>query len=157
MNRSLVIALLACAVLLAATTLPGPSAQPKTHLGGKASGLLTLIGSAAAGDTAVLSRVLPDGNVEEFTLPDGMVLVVTDLVATVNGGAASGQMVGGLKPPSLAGPWSPYYVFDVAVETQRQFHFTAGRVFTEVPVLDHGGGSPAGVYVEVLGYLAKAK
>lgn len=157
MRSTFVLVLALGGLLLAASTLPGASAQPKTHLGGKASGLVTLVGTAAPGESSELSQVLPDGNMEAFLLPDGMVLVVTDLVATVNGGAASGLMTGGLKPPTLLGPWAPYYAFEVANEAQRQFHLAAGKVFTAAPVVDHGAGSPAAVYVEVHGYLAKAK
>src|SRR5262245_55727501 len=102
-EKHVVLVIALAALLLSASSAFGVSVQSKTHLGGKASNLLAFTANVQPGALGTLSRVMPDGTTEPFEIPEGSVLVVTDVIAAVNGPPAAGLIRGGLLSPSGTG------------------------------------------------------
>jgi len=145
------------ALCLGAGALAGLSAQAKTHAGGKASGMLTFANTLSVGEQAALARILPDGSTDTFALPEGTVLVVTDVIASLNGPAGAGTTRGGLVSPSGIGGVHPYYSFDASQQSQTVIALTSGSVWSVMPEAVNAGDSATAVFLEVHGYLAKDK
>src|SRR5262249_3389009 len=133
------------------------SVQSKTHVGGRASNLLTFFGSVSPGEQDDLVRVMPDGTLHAFELPKGSVLVVTDLIVSVNGSPSAGVTRGGLINPSGFGNVYPSCSFDATQQPQVAIQLTGGAVWSVVPEVINADNSADPVFVEVHGYLAKDK
>jgi hypothetical protein len=148
-------------ILIAALVSTSPTmalAQKKTHLGGKASGLVTLFANVTVGTTTSLQEVGPDGNVVgDFVIPQGRVLVVTDLVVSVNGTPAPGVTRGGLINQSHTGVTAPYFSFDATQQGGQTIHLTSGVRWREAPEAVNAGDSSNHVFLHAHGYLVKDK
>jgi hypothetical protein len=157
MRKKLLVAAALAAVLIAAGTLPKLTLQPKTHIGGKTSSLVSLFAAAGPGETAALDRMMPDGSLGTFALPAGSVLVVTDMLVTTNGSPSAGLTRGGLDTGVLGGVSNPYYSFDATKQAHVEIHLTGGATWTTMPSLLTAADSSNSVFVQVYGYLATDK
>ena len=159
MHRSIATKLgLAAALALAfASDAGAQSAQAKTNVGGKPSGLVALGGNAAPGQNNPLFVQSPDGTAgPEFELPPGTALVVTDLVASLNGAGSAGLTRGGLTTPTPQTIF-PYFSFYGATQGGDSEHFTTGVLWTTTPTVLNFADSADAVFVHVTGYLVKSK
>lgn len=155
-RATLVLAALAAAV--AAAPASAQSVQSKTHLGGKASGLVSLYGAAAPGEVNALGINGSDGTVAgAFELPPGTAFVVTDLIATTNGPVAAGTTRGGLTNAATPQTSNPSFSFTSPAETHHSLHLTGGALWTVTPSVRNSGDSANAIFVTVYGYLVKNK
>src|SRR5262245_9333316 len=86
---------LAAAVTIVLALAPGANGQTiqgKTHLRGKASGLVSLFATAFPNATASFDVIAHDGTHTAFALPPKSVLVVTDVVVRAINPASSGRL-----------------------------------------------------------------
>jgi hypothetical protein len=156
--RRATLVLAALAAVLAAAPAGAQSVQGKTHLGGKASALVSLGGTAAPGQVSDLILQTSDGSATvQFELPPGTALVVTDVVATTNGAVAAGTTRGGLVNGAMPDTINPYFSFTSPAETHHSIHLTGGALWTVVPSVANVAGSANSVFVSVHGYLVKDK
>lgn len=152
------ILVLAAVAAFAAGPAGAQTAQAKTHLGGKPSSLVSLIGSAAPGEVNPLFVQNGDGSAGgAYELPSGTALVVTDLVTTTNGAIAAGTTRGGLVNGTTPQTSNPYFSFTSPAETHHSIHMTSGALWTVTPSLSNAPGSANSVFVNVHGYLVKNK
>ncbi len=150
--RSLIPVFGAAALLICGAHANADTAQSKTHLGGKVSGLvsLTTTSSIAPGTTAQLSRVVAtsQGSVAPLVIPHGAVLVVTDVTLESFGpGDAFIEIC-------EAGPCS---VVPLRIGTTDRFtalHLTSGVPFRAAPDVSNFLGSDSSVLVTAHGYFA---
>jgi hypothetical protein len=150
----LIVTALASAALLGAATF---SRQSRTHLGGRPSALVRLTANLNPGSNSPLDQIGPDGNsLGPLTLPQKTVLIVTDLLVSVNGTPVAGITRGGLINQSLAGSVDPYYSFD-ATNGSQSIHLTSGVRWSEVPLAINADDSKSAVFIAVYGYLAADK
>ena len=155
-GRTTVLAVLS--LLLFGSASLAMAQQAKTHLGGKASGLVTLFANVPPGTAAPLQEVDDTGNVTgNFVLPQGRVLIVTDLLASVNGIPIPGITRGGLINQAHTGASSPYFSFDATQQGGTTIHLTGGARWREVPEAINAADSSNAVFLNVYGYLAKDK
>jgi hypothetical protein len=147
----------AATAFVLAVSSPSYGQQAKTHLGGKASGLVTLFANVPIGTTQDLELQAPDGTTGPFTLPANTVLVVTDLIAAINGLPTPGQTRGGLINQAGTGVTSPYFSFDSSQQPSQGIHLTGGARWNQVPRASNAGDSKTAVFLFVYGYLAKNK
>jgi hypothetical protein len=151
-----ILVLAAVAGFAAGAPAGAQTAQAKTHLGGKASGLVSLIGSAAPGEINPLRVQGADGSAgAPFELPPGTALVVTDLVATTNGAVAAGTTRGGLMNAALPQTTNPYFSFTSPAETHHSIPMTGGALWSVAPSVSNAGDSANAVFINVHGYLVK--
>ena len=128
----------------------------KTHLNGKPSSMVSLQASADAGMMGTFTELLPDGSVapSPFTLPEGSVLVVLDVQCNTSPGG-----IGILLLELRAGTTVRYFCrFDTAAEgIQKEINLTNGIVFSVAPILNNNSSGGLNGFVNLYGYLAKAK
>jgi len=145
----------AAAALLGAAEL---SKQNTTHVGGKPSSLVRLFAIVGVGEDKLLSEVGPDGQIiGPFALPNKSVLVVTDLIASVNGTPNAGVTYGGLVSQALSGSIGPRFSFDATQQGSQSIHLTSGVRWSQVPRAINSSNSEDSVFVNVYGYVAKDK
>ena len=159
MRRTLVLALGLGLVAVAAMGAVGfPRAQKKTHLGDRASSLVSFWANVSVGSNQPLQLIGPDGSVKnDFTLPEDTVLVVTDLVVSPNITPRAGLTRGGLINDALNGASNPYFSFDATKQANQTIHLTSGTVWTQVPRVVNAQDSANAVFVQVYGYLVRNK
>jgi hypothetical protein len=146
----------ALAALVLTASAPSHAQQSKSHLGGRTSDLMTLFANVVPGTTEELALVGPDGNLlGAFTLPAGLVLIVTDLIVSVNLVPEPGVTRGGLINRAGTGVSRPYFGFDTTQQASQTIHLTGGARWREVPVAINAPDSPNRVFMFVYGYLAE--
>ena len=126
----------------------------KTHLNGKPSSMITLQGSANAGETTTFSEIRPDGSVAPFTLPPGSVLVVNDIQCNTSPGNV------GILLLQLQVGITNFYLcrFDTGTfGIQRDVSLTNGIVFSVAPSLNNNSTNGLNGFMTLYGYLAKDK
>ncbi len=149
----LVTASLAALFLLGAAQF---TKQKKTHLGGLPSGLVRLTAIANQGVETPLSWIDSEGTViGSLMLPPHSVLIVTDMIVSVNGDPQAGVTRGGLVHAGSIGSEDPYYSFDTTKQASQGIHLTSGVVWSHTPVVLNSGDSKNSVFVNVYGYIAK--
>jgi len=139
-----------------ATPAVAQSPQRHTHLGGKASALVTLRTDVAPSASGLFEQVAGDGTLQgPFVLPPGMVLIVTDLDVAMKSPTGTGQVRGFL---SNIGPGNirMVYDFDFPTEARQHVGLTSGTVFSTEPMVLADPATPGTVIVQLFGYLAKA-
>ena len=129
--------------------------QAKTHIGGKASSLVSLSANLLPSEMAAATVVTPEGNTgTPFVLPNGSVLVVTDVY--LEGASTLGTYFASVCTSTCLDA-----VIRVALDTNqersRSVSFTSGVVFRAPPVVSCAGASPGDCTVRLYGYLAKDK
>jgi len=129
--------------------------QGKTHVGGKASGIVTLFASAIPGATASFDVVSHDGTHGPFAVPPKMVLVVTDVVVRTLNSASNGRVRGSVRVP---GGTVSSIVFDFDTSQQKEQHLplVSGTVMGAAPVVSADLDSQT-LLIFMYGYLAADK
>jgi len=125
--------------VLASRDVSAQTPQATTHLGGKASALVNLqVQVTADTDWQPFQRILPDGTDApgDFTLPQGSLLVVTDLDVWT-WGAYCKSAKGWIAVPNGQ---VPQITFDSREYAAHQ-SFLGGVVFSAPPVVYVGSGS----------------
>lgn len=141
---------------LSLTCSPVNAQQDKTHLGGRPNDMVTLFAIAFPGTSVPLEQYGPDGSFGgNFVLPPKTVLVVTDVIASVDLRGSPGQTRGGLINQSQNGGVRPYFSFDTSQQGSQSIHLTSGVVWTQAPLVNNATDSSSGVFVQVYGYLVK--
>lgn len=145
---------LAALTLVAASASPSFSQQSKTHLGGKASSMVHLWANLAPdGIPQPFALVSPEGtSMGTFAVPEGTVLIVTDLTVGVNGPPAPGVTRGGVLVGAYSGP---YFSVDFSKQAGQSIHLTGGAVYSLTPMGINSWDSANYVFMDVYGYLAK--
>jgi hypothetical protein len=125
--------LVAGALVLACASGAMAGVQGKTHLGGKASGMISLFTSAFPGGApASFDVIAKDGTHTPFTMPPKTVLVVTDvLVRTINS-ASSGRLRGSIRVPG-GQVSSLIFDFDTGQQLTQHLPLVAGTVMGAPP------------------------
>jgi hypothetical protein len=134
---------------------PSSNQQDKSHLGGPASALVTFFVIAAPGTAQELQLVGPNGNLSDFTLPGDTVLIVTDLIVSVNLVPAPGVTRGGLLNRAGTGATNPYFAFDTTHQASQTIHLTGGARWSEMPRATNAPDSVNTVFMFIYGYLTK--
>jgi hypothetical protein len=131
------------------------TAQGKTHVGGKVSGLVSLAHAIAVvpGGTTELSRSVATGNgqLSALAIPEGSVLVVTDV--TLEALSAGDVFVEICETGPCGTP-------PIRIGTAERFttlHLTSGVPFRSAPDVTNANASDASVAVILHGYFAKDK
>jgi hypothetical protein len=91
------------------------NASSVTHLGRKASEMVSLSGLFNNSGEVFFLRTLPDGNATSFTIPAGKVLVITDVNWQVNAGNPGTVARLSLRIDNLANPALIRDVFDSVI------------------------------------------
>ena len=138
---------------LEATPARAQTAQGKTHVGGKPSGLVSLFAAVSAGGVATATVVTPEGGSEAFELPAGTVLVVTDLYG--EGPGAAGIRFLGICTDGVCSDAVLRLSFDTNQELGRSLTLTSGVVFRAPPQVACFPSSDGSCTVRIYGYLAK--
>jgi hypothetical protein len=150
--------------LLAALAAAPAAAKPpaKTHLGVAAAEIVSLVPETSPtppGTTMPLTfKLLPEGGAEPFTIPEGTVLVVTDVIATLpRSTTPPGRYVGGLCDTPCINERVPIQM-DTAVDGfQKTISITGAVLFKTTPQLLTLAGNQEDMGILVYGYLAKDK
>ena len=130
----------------------------KTHLGVSPSDMISLWANLTPGSQAPLQLVGADGNLTgDFVLPPNTVLIVTDLLVSVNLVGAPGQTRGGLINQADTGASRPYFSFDTSQQGSQTIHMTAGVVWNQAPLAINADDSSSAVFISVYGYLVKTQ
>jgi len=149
---------LAAAVTIILALAPGTNAQTaqrKTHLGGKASGLISLFATAFPGSSASFDVIAHDGTHTAFALPPNSVLVVTDVVVRAINPASSGRLRGSIRiPGGTVG--SIAFDFDTSQQLEQHLPLVAGTVMGAAPEVNAETGTVTAL-VYLYGYLAVDK
>lgn len=106
-----------------------------SHLGVKPSQFVNLFNSAGLGAVTLgpWQRIGADGSLTSFSIPQGQLLVVTDIELSVDGGTP-GDTVSALIRTSLTVLWtSPIVVFDTHTHAQITDHLIGGLALTYLP------------------------
>jgi hypothetical protein len=145
------------AALVAALSLPAAAQtlQGKTHLLGKASGMVTLFGTAFPGSTASLDAIAADGTHAPFVMPANSRFVITDVEIRAINPASTGRLRGSIQVP---GGTVGVLVWDFQTTQQLSQHIglTSGVVVSAPPQLAAEAGTVTGL-VYLHGYLAADK
>jgi hypothetical protein len=149
-------ALVAVALVFAGASGAAAGVQGKTHLGGKASGMISLFASAFPGaDPASFDVIAKDGTHAAFAMPPKTVLVVTDaLVRTINS-ASSGRVRGSISVPGGT-VGSMVFDFDTSQQKTQHLPLVAGTVMGAPPQVTAEAGTVTAL-VFLYGYLAADK
>jgi hypothetical protein len=132
--------------------------QDKTHLGGSPSDMISLWVNLPPDSQAPLELVGADGNLMgNFVLPANTVLVVTDMLVSVNLVGAPGQTRGGLLNQAQTGACRPYFSFDTSQQGSQTVHMTTGVVWNQAPLAVNADDSSSAVFISVYGYLIKTE
>jgi hypothetical protein len=131
------------------------AAQAKTHVGGAASSLVTLAATGFPGSDIAFDILTPEGTHSDFVLPEGTVLVVTDVVVRPVNPASSGRVRGAIQAPGGTIS-SIVYDFDTTQAKAQHLDLTGGAVFSTAPEVAAESGSVTPL-VFLYGYLAKDK
>jgi hypothetical protein len=139
-----------------ASVAPAQKVPSKTHLCGRASGLVHLFGTASPGQTKELALIGSDGTSRGLlVLPEKTAFVVTDLTVSVNGTPSAGITRGGIVNTGSGGASGPTFSFDATQQGMQTVHLTSGVVWTVRPGVVNAVDSKNGVFVNVYGYLVK--
>ena len=131
------------------------AAQMKTHLGGKASGMVSLFASVLPNTTASFDVIAHDGTHTAFALPTKTVLVVTDVVVRAINPASSGRLRGSIRiPGGTVG--SLVFDFDTSQQLEQHLPLVAGTVMGAAPEVNAESGTVTAL-VFLYGYLAADK
>jgi hypothetical protein len=138
------------------------NAASATHLGRKASELVSLSGLFNATGEIFFMRTLPDGTATTFTVPAGKVLIITDINWTIEAGNPGTVSRLFLRVENLANPALFRNVFDstltlnsagMNVSNER---LTAGIVVSSAAKITANLNTPTGAFrsLFLIGYLA---
>jgi len=150
------VAATAVIVLLTVATADAQKPQSKTHLGGKASNLIALIGTAGT-DGSINDTQLIDangGNAGDFVIPNKSVLVVTDVHVIPTG--TPGLRSGRLRNPG-GGGLRTRWEFDSATHGAQYINLGSGSVFRQAPQVQGFAASAGTASVYIYGYLTRDK
>src|SRR5262245_13155517 len=149
---------MAVAVTMVLALAPGANAQTfqnKTHLGGKASSLVSLFTTAFPNSTSPFDVIAHNGIHTTFALPPKSVLVVTDVVVRAVNPASSGRLRGSIRiPGGTVG--SIVYDFDTGQQLEQHLPLVAGTVMGAPPEVNAETGTVTAL-VFLYGYLAADK
>jgi hypothetical protein len=132
----------------------------KTHLGVPPNDLVTLVtetSPTSAGVVAPLAfSVKADGSAARFSIPKTMVLVVTDVVATIPRSAApAGRYVAAICNTPCVNSRVPIEIDTAADGFQKTIAFAGGVVFTNLPQFETLASNPSEMAIWVYGYLQR--
>jgi hypothetical protein len=146
-------AALLCSLAFAAAPAQAKPAKT-THLGGKASAMITLGASVAAQSEATFFEIGADGTVSPFSLPANTALVITDIQC----GTSPGN-VGILLLAITAADATKYLCrYDTgAFGIQRETTLTSGIVFSVEPSVSNNSTNGLNGLLTVHGYLVRNK
>lgn len=158
--RALAIATAAVWLLAAPAVAKPPS---KTHLGTTASDHVTLVTETSPtqpGVIAPLSFALDQagGAPTAFTLPAGTALVVTDVSVSIPASSAPpGRYTAGLCDTPCLFTRLPIEIDTAADGFQKTYALSGALIFRTLPQLECLASNGEGIFVQVHGYLLKAK
>lgn len=148
--------LVAAAVVLAlAPRADAQTKQGKTHLGGKASGIITLFTSVIAGGSSSFDVIAHDGTHSAFALPEKTVLVVTDVVVRPINPASTWRLLGGIQVPGGSVSSIPFD-FDTSQQNEQHLALVSGTVMGAAPTAT-AEASTVTALIFMYGYLAADK
>jgi hypothetical protein len=147
--------LVAGALVFAGASGAAAGVQGKTHLGGKASGMISLFTSVIQNGTSSFEVIAKDGTHTPFTMPPKTVLIVTDvLVRTINS-ASSGRLRGSIRVPG-GQVSSLIYDLDTSQQLTQHLPLVAGTVMGAPPQVTADPGTVTAL-IYLYGYLAADK